>query len=463
MSTLRIPPGPPPVKNPFAIMRLYSETKRDLLGLVARWFHEYGDMVKLEIMGDRQYVMAHPDHLHEVLVTKADKFHKDRDYTDPHRGLARFLGNGLLTSDGEFWKRQRRLAAPAFHSKRIAAYADTMVGVTRKMLDRWTDNAELDFNDEMMRTTLEIVTKALFHTDVSEEASRIGNAVTVLQHMSSEGANLLALLLPYWLPTPQRLREARAVRDLDEIVYSLIAERREAGTPDLGDLLFMLMLAQDEDGSHMSDKQLRDETVTIFLAGHETTANTLNWTFYLLTQNPEVEAKLHHELDTVLQGQPPTLEDLKRLPYTEMVIKESMRLYPPAYGVGRLAIEDTTIGGYDVPKGTSIGIFTYFTHRDPRWWDNPEAFIPERFSPENEPNIRRYAYLPFGAGPRVCIGNSFAMMEAQIMLATIAQRYELRLAPGQRVEPEPLITLRPKGGLRMIARERQTVPTVFAT
>ncbi len=455
MSQLRIPPGPPPMKNPFAIMRLNSELKRDLIGMLANWFHQYGDIVKVEILGGRQYIVTHPDQLHEVLVTKADKFHKDADYTDPNRGMARFLGNGLLTSDGEFWKRQRRLAAPAFHAKRIAAYADTMVAVTQQRLDHWQDNSRLALDEEMMRATLDIVTKALFNVDVSDAARRIGDAVTVLQYMAAEGNSLLSLLIPHWVPTPQRRREARSVRDLDEIVYGLIRQRREAGTPDLGDLLSMLMLAQDEDGSHMSDKQVRDEVVTIFLAGHETTANTLNWTFYLLAQHPDVEAQLHHELDTVLAGQPPALEDLKRLPYTEMVVKESMRLYPPAYGVGRVAIEDTTIGGFDVPVGTNVGIFTYFAHRDPRWWDDPEEFNPERFSPENEPNIPRYAYLPFGAGPRVCIGNSFAMMETQIMLATIAQQYQLRLAEGQKVIPEPLITLRPKGGLRMIAQQRQ--------
>jgi cytochrome P450 len=271
---------------------------------------------------------------------------------------------------------------------------------------------------------------------------------------------LLQSLLPRWIPTPQRRREARAIRDINEIVYGLIQKRRAADSADLGDLLSMLLLTQDDEGSGMNNKQVRDEVVTILIAGHETTANALNWASYLLAQNPEVETKLHQELDEVLEGMPPTLEDLKRLPYTEMVIKESMRMYPPAYYVGRVAIEDTTIGGYNVPKGTNIGLFIYFAHRDPRWWDQPEAFIPERFSPEHGQHLDRSAYLPFGAGPRICIGNNFAMMEAQIMLAMIAQRYRLRLTSGQQVVPETLVTLRPRGGLRMTVHQRQPEPAL---
>ena len=258
------------------------------------------------------------------------------------------------------------------------------------------------------------------------------------------------------MPTPQKFRADRAVRELDRIVYGMINERRASGE-DKGDLLSMLLLAEDEDGSRMSDKQARDEAVTLFLAGHETTANALNWTWYLLAQHPEVEAKLHDELDTVLAGQPPTLDDLKRLPYTEMVMKESMRLYPPAWSFSREALEDIQLGDYTVPKGSVVAILGYLTHRDPRWWDAPEAFMPERFSEENEANIPRYVYIPFGGGPRICIGNSFAMMEARLLLATIASRYRLALSPGQKVEPQPLITLNPKNGLPMTLRVRERV------
>jgi cytochrome P450 len=263
-------------------------------------------------------------------------------------------------------------------------------------------------------------------------------------------------LIPTRIPTPHELRRRRAGRLLDEIVYRFIREWREKGQ-DNGDLLSMLLLAEDDEGNRMSDQQARDEAVTLFLAGHETTANTLNWTWYLLAQHPEVEARLHAELDTVLDGRPPVLADLANLPYVEMVIKESMRLYPPAWIIGRQAIEEVEIGGYFVPKGTDVNMVIYQVHHDGRWWPEPEAFKPERFSPENEVNLHKHAYIPFSAGPRVCIGNSFAMMEARLLLATIAQRYRLSLDAGQRVEMNPMITLNPMGGLPMnvAAREPQ--------
>lgn len=447
MAVQTLPPGPQAARTVIQIIRLMRQFQRDLLGFTSLNFAQYGGIWKIEAGKEIQYLISDPDLIQEVTVKQADKFHKSTDYVDPNKGLARFLGTGLLTNDGEFWKRQRKLVAPAFHTKRIDAYAQTMVQATQAMLDRWAGSEMLDIDDEMMRATLQIVVKTLFNVDISAEATRIGDAMTALQHMVGSNS-ILDTFLPAWIPTPQRIRARQAVRDLDEIVYRLIAEWRQAGQ-DNGDLLSMLMLARDDDGNGMSDKQVRDEAVTLFLAGHDTTANTLNWTWYLLAQNPAVEAKLHHEIDTVLAGRTPTLADLRQLPYAEMVIKESMRLFPPAYFFGRVAIDDVQLGEFHVAKGTGIGISSYAVHRDKRWWTNPEQFQPERFAPEKADSIRKYSYIPFGAGPRVCIGNSFAMMEAHLMLVMIAQRYQLRLAPGQVVKPDPLLTMKPKGGLHM--------------
>jgi cytochrome P450 len=317
------------------------------------------------------------------------------------------------------------------------------------MLAGWRDGARLDIADEMLRVTMLIVAKALFSADVAEDVQRVARAVETMQEFMGQRS-----LLPPWVPTPRELRARRAVRDLDEVVYRLIRERRASGD-DRGDLLSMLLLARDEDGNGMTDAQARDEVVTLLAAGHETTANTLNWTFYLLAQHPNVAAKLHAELDAVLAGRAPALADLAQLPYTEMVVKEAMRLYPAAWAVSREATEDVQLREVVIPKGSVAGLMLYSAHHDARWFPEPEKFDPERFSPEREHTIPRYAYLPFGAGPRVCIGNSFALMEARLLLATIAQRYTLALAPGQTVQTLARITLIPKGGLPMTMHERR--------
>lgn len=444
----RIPAGPEVPRTPIGMLQMASALKSDMFAFIGKRLQTYGDVYALQVPGGLHYIVANPDFAYEMLVGQPQNFYKDTGYKDPKVGLTLFLGNGLLTSDGDFWKKQRKQVAPALHAKRIEAYAETMVESTDLMLTRWHAGSVLNIDREMMRLTLGIVAKTLFNADISAQAGRIGHILDTLQ------AAMMPLdVLPAWVPTPLRFRRDRAIAGLDEIVYGMINAWREQGA-DRGDLLSMLMLAQDDDGNHMTDKQIRDEAVTLLLAGHETTANTLNWTFLLLAQNPDVEAKLHDELDSVLGGALPTLADLKRLPYTEMVIKESMRLLPPAYSFGRQAIVDTEIAGYSIPKGTEVTVFSYFIHRDPRFWSEPERFMPERFSPENEKHIPRYAYLPFGGGPRICIGNSFASMEARLLLATIAQRFQLRLKPGFQVEFDPLITLRPKHGLMMTLAER---------
>ncbi len=438
--------------------------QRDFFGAIQRQFDLYGDIYTIEMMGAKQVLIRHPDHIYTVTVKHADKYHKDNTYKHPTKGLAKFLGTGLLVSDGEFWKRQRKLMAPAFHHKRIANYADTMVELTQQRIDEWHaairanggSPTRIDVDEAMMRATLDIVAKTLFTFDVQNDAAKVATVMNAIQEFS---ADMVGQMLPEWIPLPRRAREAQAVRDLDSIVYRAINQHKTL-REDNGDLLYMLLNARDEDGTGMSDKQIRDEVVTLFLAGHETTANTLNWTWVLLAQHPEVEAKLHEELDTVLAGHAPTMDDLKNLPYTARVIKESMRLYPPAFGFSRVAIEDTTIGDYDIPKGTVIMVLDWATHRDPRWYPDPLAFKPERWTPEFEESLPKMAYLPFGGGPRVCIGSAFAQMEAQILLAMLASQFKLRLEPGQIVKPDPLLTLRPKGGLPMLveARARRIAP-----
>jgi cytochrome P450 len=443
-------PGPKPADNLLSQINLALEFDRDAIGLITGGFRDYGDVWQITAGGSVQFMFAHPDHLHEILLEKADKFHKDAGYKDSKKGLARFMGNGIVTSDGEFWKRQRRLIQPAFHAKRIESYAETMVDYTLAQIADWQDGAMLDVDHEMMSVTFKIIAKAVFDFDATGEIDAMNDAMGAFQD-SSNNANQM---IPAWVPTPLELRTRAAVKAVDKMVYRLINERR-AEDGERGDLVTLLLAARDEDGNGMSDLHIRDELVTLMMAGHETTANTMNWTLMLLAQYPDVEAALHEELDRVLGGRAPTLADLRQLPYTERVIKESMRLYPSVFAFGRQAMEDVEIGGYAVPKGASVNLFTYVTHRDPRWWgDDAEQFKPERWTADFEKDLKKYAYLPFSMGPRVCIGNSFAMMEAQLILATIAQRWKLRLQAGQVVQMQPLITLRPKGGLRMRAIER---------
>jgi cytochrome P450 len=437
------PPGP----KPKLLLGHSPWTGDDPLRTLTSWAREYGDVVYFRRFHYHVYFLNRPDLIEQVLVTDQRNFIKGRGL----QANRRLFGNGLLTSEGDYWFRQRRLMQPAFHRERIAAYGRAMVAAAARMLGTWHDGEQRDVHEDMMRLALEIVATTLFSTEVEADVDRVGATLHVLMKQNRSAR----ILLPFFrmLPTPGNLRYRAAVHQLDEIVYRIIRERRSSGR-DTGDLLSMLLRARDEDGRQMTDTQLRDETMTLFLAGHETTALALSWTWYLLARYPEVESKLQAELREGLGGRVPTVEDLARLPYTERVVKESMRLYPPAYVIARIAVTDCEIGGYRLPHGASLVMSQWVTHRDPRYWDDPECFNPDRWTPEFEKRLPRFAYFPFGGGPRVCIGASFALMEATLLLATIAQKFKLALADDHSVEPFPSITLRPRNGIKVVLSAR---------
>lgn len=363
------------------------------------------------------------------------------------------FGTGLLTSNGDFWLRQRRLAQPAFHRQRIAGYGQAMLAHTERMLATWRPGQTLDIHEAMMGLTLNIVAETLFGAETSGETEQIGAALGVIMDVSAQTLGQ-PFPLPTWLPTPTNLRFRHAVRRLETILARVVAEQR-ASDVDRGDLLSMLLHARDEDGSGMSDHQIRDEAITLFLAGHETTALALSWAFYLLGQHPEVEHKLAAELAHVLGTRSPTLDDLTQLRYTGLVLKEVMRLYPPAWTLSmRVASTDTSVGGHQIAKGSLIMLSQWVTHRSPQLFSEPERFLPERWADGLEGQLPRFAYFPFGGGQRLCIGQSFAVMEATLILAAIVGRYQVELAPGWRATPQASITLRPREGVRVTLRER---------
>jgi cytochrome P450 len=446
-----LPPGP----RGELIRGILPEFLADPLGYQLRLTRIYGDVVRLRVLVWDALLINHPDYIRYVLQENYRNYSKQMD---EYRRLGWILGQGLLTSDGDLWLRQRRLAQPAFHRKRIEAYGTIMQEAAREMLDQWQEPAcqgkPVDVAEEMMRVTLRVVGETLFSVDLSDAANAIGPAFSfVNEYLSKDAEQFLAI--PRWVPTRRNRQFQAAVAQLNQAVDQIISRRRQH-PEDSGDLLSMLMMARDEEtGEGMSDRQLRDEVMTLMLAGHETTANSLTWTFYLLSQHPAVAQNLRHEIDRVLvapetgRKRPPAVADLPQMPYTRMVIEESLRLYPVAWTFGRMALADDEIGGYQVRAGTPIYISTYAVHRHPDFWDAPDTFDPERFTPERSEGRHRFAYIPFSGGPRQCIGNNFAMMEAQLILASVVQRYQLELVPGHPVEPEPLITLRPRYGLPM--------------
>lgn len=421
--------------------------RSDPLNALLRQGEECGDMGTYRFGPWWAVMINASEYVHAVLVEHADSFEKLPSIAF----LRPLVGNGLLTSEHEFHHRQRKLVSPAFQHRRIAGYAGLMAEYAERAQQRWADGAPIDIAREMMRLTLSIVGKTLFDAEVLSEADELGAALTIaLRYVNKKTSSLLPI--PMTWPTPGNWRNRRAIARLDATIYRIIQERRAAGQ-DKGDLLSILLTAEDEeDGRDMTDTQVRDEAMTIFLAGHETTANALSWTWYLLAQHPDAYARMRGELERVLAGRTPTFADLPNLPYTLQVFKEAMRLYPPAYVIGRYAIRDVDLREHRLPAGTWLIISPYTIHRRRDYFPNPERFEPERFAPEAEKRLPRSAYIPFGGGPRICIGNHFAMMEGQIILATLGQRLRLDLVPGQRIAPEPLITLRPR---RIMMRVRR--------
>jgi cytochrome P450 len=425
------------LRNPLEVMRSAAR--------------EYGDIVRIPVILQSRILLNHPDYIQQVLIFQQNKFHKS---TLSKEATERLLGQGLLISEGDFWRRQRRLAQPAFHRHRINEYSSAMVECAEAQGRTWRDGETRNMAEEMMALTLEAAVRTLFGTTLPGEAKRVGHAMSFLMRYSLGRARKPINIPANW-PTPRNKRATREYDFLDSLVYRIISERKaQPSANHRNDLLSMLMGAMDEDGSQMTPKQLRDETMTLFLAGHETTALTLVWTWYLLSQNPAAETRLHEELRDVLGGRPPEVADLARLPYLHAVVSEVLRLYPPAYLLARTAIAPFTIGGYDFGPGETVLMSQWVMHRDSRYYDEPDAFRPERWLDGLADRLPPGAYFPFGDGPRRCIGQGFAMLESALVIATLAQQFQFRLAPGRPVVPEPLVTLRPKHGISMMIHAR---------
>ncbi|HEY9741404.1 MAG TPA: cytochrome P450 [Coleofasciculaceae cyanobacterium] len=440
MVTLHRPPGP---KGRFLIGHL-PEINRDPLHYTLQCVREYGDVVGWQFGPFPAITVNHPDLVEQVLVTQVRNFVKSSVY---RRGL-RILGNGLLTSEGEFWQRQRRLVQPAFHQERIAAYAQVMVAYANQLLDQWQDGEIRDVHQDMMSLTSQIASKTLFDVDITEETEGVQAALNAVMDFNAQLSN--QYLVPGWVPTPSNLRYQRAIQQLDVIIYRIIEQRRASGK-DTGDLLSMLLQIRDEsDGTQMTNRQVRDEAMTLFLAGHETTANALTWLWFLLSQHPQVEAKLQQELKTVLGSRTPTVADIRQLRYTEGVVLEAMRLYPPVWGMSRVALQDCVLGEYNVKAGTTVFLSQWAMHRDPRFYENPEVFHPDRWADNLLKKLPTFAYFPFGGGQHICIGKAFAMMEAVLLVATMAQKFRLTLQADHPVTPQPSLSLRPKYGMKML-------------
>ncbi|HEY1377996.1 MAG TPA: cytochrome P450 [Gemmataceae bacterium] len=448
MATATLPAGP---KGGLLTGHL-SHFRAGPITFLDRCVREYGDFVLLRIGFKKILLVSDPAAIEEVLITKSRDFIK-------HFGLKQtrqLLGDGLLNSEGEFWLRQRRLAQPAFHRDRIQQYGRDMIDHARRMLAGWHDGDRRDLVVEMMELTLKIAAKTLFDAEETGDAAVIREQLAKSIRLFNE--RFISLIrLPLGWPTPQNLKMRGVTRRLNEIIHKYIAQRRREGVGDRHDLLSLLLHAKDEagDGTGMTDAQLRDEVMTLFLAGQETTALALSWTWYLLCGHPEVEDRLVAELRDVLGDRPLTVEDVPRLKYAEAVINESMRLHPPAYVLGREAIRDTSVGGHHVPKGWTVFMAQSVLHRDPRWWREPDRFRPERWLDGSTKNLPKFAYFPFGGGPRICIGNTFAMMETVVVLAEVARRFHFERTDAEPIEPIPSITVRPSRPLNVVLHERR--------
>jgi cytochrome P450 len=417
-----------------------GEYGADPVASMRRWRDEHGDFVPIRFGPFRAHVAFGPAEIEEVLVDRAADFRKSFGT----RMLIPLLGHGLLTAEGHDWLTHRRMAAPAFHRDRVEAYGRTMAQYAQDAAESWTEGQHVDLHDEMTALTLRIVARTLFDADVTaqiEEVARLGTSIQDFYYLRFAS---LRFLIPTWLPTPGNRRLAATTRRLDEVVYRIIRERRPG--EDRGDLLSMLLLARDEHGEGLTERQVRDEVMTLLLAGHETTALALSWAFLALDRQPAARDALEGELATVLRDRPPTPADVASLPYSQAIVNETLRLYPPAYVTGREAIRDTTVGGLRIPKNHIVLISMYTTHRDPRFFPSPDEFRPERWLDGGEKRLPRAAFIPFGLGSRKCIGSSFAMMEATLLLATIARRWRFELKPGE-IGTHPSITLRPAAAM----------------
>lgn len=444
-----LPPGP---RGRF-FWGLLPELRQDMLGLYRRVHREYGDFVRLPFMGFYTYSIAHPDLFKHVLQDRNKNYIRGEFVNGIFRT---FVGLSLFTAEGDDWLSRRRLAQPAFHRQRIAGFSETMNAAAQAMLaawDRGPQDQRLQLDHELMQVTLRVAGQTLFSRDLIGEANALGEAFTG----ASEYINFRLknpFVLPLGVPTPRNRKYKRALSVVDQTLYALIRERRASGE-DRPDLLSMLMNARDADtGEAMDDQTLRNEAAVMLFAGHETTATTLTWAFYLLSEHPEVERRLHAELSRELAGRVPTIDDLPRLPFNRMVIEETLRLYPPAWSIARESLGADELGGYRLPPKGSLNVAIDVVHHDPRFWPDPDRFDPERFLPERSASRPPYAYLPFGGGPRLCIGNQFALTEAQLILAAVVQRYQLRVVPGHPVTPDPIFVLRTSHGLPVTAHRR---------
>jgi len=432
------PPGPP---NRFGLGNLRGMMKDQLSYMTQA--AELGPIVDLPILFERYYLVREPALIQQALTQGHTVMRKDR-FTHE---LSRVMGEGLVTSEGDLWRRQRKLVSHAFIPRRIRTYGDAMVEATHRSLDRWADGDELDIHAAMAELTLDVVGRTLFDADVRGEAKEVGDALHVISDFYSSVLEK-PIVPPEWWPSPAMRRFRRHALSVDRIVQRIIEDRRQSGE-DRGDLLSALLQALDDGGGGMSDRQLRDECITLFLAGHETTSLALANTFYLLSQHPEIEQQVHEEAAAVLGDRRATSEDVKELALTERVIKESMRLYPPVYAIGRQLTEDYELGGYVVEKGVTLLFVPWVTHRHADYFDNPLRYDPDRWLPERASALHKYAYFPFGGGPRICIGNHFAMTEAILLLSTLIREYRFELVPGQTLTLKPSVTLRPAQGLKM--------------
>jgi cytochrome P450 len=437
------PPGP---RDWFFGLTIGLRSLREPLPFLQEMARTYGDIAYVRVGPYHSYLVNHPSLIREVLVTKGKSFRK---WEAQKRVFRKIDGNGLINSEGEFWLRQRRLIQKAFQHRRFGRYAERVVELTRRRLDHWTAGTALNLDREMSELALEIAGETLFGVDLREKAAWLGETAEVLRETFIREF-LAPVPLPDWLPLPSKRRMRRAIKDLDAFITGIIRDRRASGE-DKGDLLSMLLLAVDEqgDGTGMTDQQARDEAVTLFNAGHDSTSAALAWTCYFIARSPGVQERLRKELEAVLGERVATLEDLPRLTFADTVVKESLRLCPPTSALFvRQALTEVEIGDYQLARGSLVSLSPYVTQRDPRWFPEPERFDPDRFGPGRVEDIPEYAYFPFGAGPHVCVGNTFAMMEITLVVATLVQRFHLELTPGQEnLAPELKVSLRPKGGV----------------